>query len=99
MYPSANRKFYLDKDWDPPDPSGLQASSTNPNISDKALTCYLPHACLRNSLRLKVLAWISAGSGLARCELCTGGLGVGMSLHYSALISARSVDHTLSPKP
>ena len=26
-------------------------------------------------------------SGLARCELCIGGLGVGMSLHYSAFIS------------
>ena len=30
-------------------------------------------------------------------ELCMGGLGAGMSLHYSVLISARSVEQTLNP--
>ena len=41
------------------------------------------------------LAWILAGSGLAAW---LAGLGVGMSLHYSAPISARPVEQTLNPK-
>ena len=45
-----------------------------------------------------VLAWILDGSVLARCEFCMGGLGVGMSLYYSTLISVRLGAHTLNPK-
>ena len=54
--------------------------------------------CLRHpfdGIRLDFLA----GSALARCESCMGGLGVGMSLRYGALINARPVQHTLNPKP
>ena len=99
----------MDKGWGPPpNPSRLahgqglgapQPFTTWGRLPQIELSITGPFGsdCTYPSANLKVLAWISAGSGLARCELCTGGLGVGMSLHYSALISARSVDHT--PKP